>query len=77
MSKSKSFSKNSILFVASRKIIHGFEGWSSEPKLTQEAKELVCEPEQFTERYGTYYKVGKITGSYMRIYYTLEGVEDK
>jgi hypothetical protein len=77
MAQSKSFSSNSVLFVASRKITNGFDGWTTEPTMTATAKSLVCEPDKFIERYGTYYKTGLITGSYLRILYDVKGVEDK
>jgi hypothetical protein len=41
------------------------------------AKSLVCKPAEFTQRFGTYYMTGKISGSYMRIFHSVEGVEDK
>lgn len=45
--------------------------------MTESAKALVCDPERFIERYGTYYKTGLITGSYIRILYDVKGVVDK
>jgi hypothetical protein len=59
MSQSNSFKANSVLFVASRRITNGFDGWTVEPKFSTHAKNLICEdPEDFTRVFGTYFVKG-------------------
>jgi hypothetical protein len=77
MAKSSSFKSESVLFVASSRITYGFDGWADEPKFTNLAKSLICDPEAFTRTYGTYFVKGRNTGAYMRIMHTVDKVEDK
>ena len=77
MQSADSFTANSVLFLASRRMLFGYDGWKRAPRMTQEALKLVCNPEQWIKTYGTYHKVGQQTGAYMRIKYTVTQKDHK
>lgn len=63
------FSSNSQLFIAWRKIVHGFEGYSTVPNFTDNAKMVLNDGgyQKFYEHFGDYYVKGCVKGASMKL----------
>lgn len=69
MARDVKFSSNSQLFVAWRKILHGYDGYSVLPPLSASAKRILKNEgkEKFKDQFGDYFVKGCVRGASMKL----------